>query len=189
VKAAGNCPTDIRVAEVGQGNHRDFGKDSRITGWGGYAVMEVSDPSGKSWDGTAIHENLTNVKNTCGDDGKSACSNQSRDDRAGGGGSTFEVGKKSNFMGIAPLAAAKNRFYDLHVFAKKGSLLHELKKDTCEIQCEQFYDCGGKRFGPTFVITYTMTKDLVPRADGLSNAVTRVRVSKAAKAASGNAAP
>ena len=41
--------------------------------------MEVSDPSGKVWDGTAIHESLKRIKNTCGDKGKNACSNVSSD--------------------------------------------------------------------------------------------------------------
>ena len=74
---------------------------------------------------------------------------------------------------------------------KDSSLLHMLNRDACEVQCEQFYDCGGTRFGPTFVITYAMTRDSVARSGGGNNAVTRVRVSKAVKtaAASGNAAP
>ncbi|HEY9420382.1 MAG TPA: hypothetical protein VIW92_03125, partial [Thermoanaerobaculia bacterium] len=73
-KAAPNCPTDIRVALVDQPNDRDFGQKTPITGWGGIAVMEVSDPTGKDWGGTKIHENLKSVSNTCGDQGKNACS-------------------------------------------------------------------------------------------------------------------
>ena len=193
-RAAANCPADIRVASVEPGNDRDFGRDGPITGWGGFAVMEVSDPSGKNWDGTAIHENLRNVKNTCGSQGTNACSNRSGE--AGGtGGSSFKVGQASNFLELASLPAARNRFYDLHVFVTKGSsLLHVLNRPSCEIQCEQFYDCGGRRFGPDFTITYTMTRGSVPRSAGGFHAVTRVHVSKAVKAApaaapSGSAAP
>ena len=144
--------------------------------------MEVSDPSGRNWDGTTVHENLRRVSNTCGPRGNNACSNQSGE--GGGGGSSFEVGKASNFLGFAPLPAARNRFYDLHVFADRGSsLLHQLNRPTCEVQCEQSFDCGGKRLGPEFVITYVMTRDSVPRQGGAFNAVTRVQVRKTVKTA------
>lgn len=178
--AATTCPTDIKVAGVGQGNDRDFGRTGPITGWGGFAQMEVSDPGGRTWDGTAIRENLRNIKNTCGDQGNNACSNRSG--QGGGTGSTFEVGKESNFLGLGQLPAARNRFYDIHAFMKKGSsLLHMLDQPSCEIQCEQFYECSGRRFGPDFAITYLMTRDAVPRIEGGSNAVTRVEVRKATK--------
>jgi hypothetical protein len=179
-RGASNCPADIKVAVVGQGNDVEFGQKGPITGWGGFALMEVSDPGGKTWDGTAIHETLRNIKNTCGNQGNNACSNRSGE--GGRIGSSFEVGKESNFLGLAKLAAARNRFYDLHVFATKGSsLLHLLNQPDCEIQCEQFYDCGGRRFGPDFIITYSMTRDAVARSGGGSNGVTRVEVRKAAK--------
>jgi hypothetical protein len=170
------------VAQVQPLNDRDFGKATPITGWGGIAVMEVSDPSGKDWAGTKIQENLKSVSNTCGDLGKNACSNQSGEN--GRTGSSFEVGKASNFLGLARLPAARNRFYDLHVFMKRGtSLLHELNRPTCEIQCEQSYECGGRRLGPEFVITYVMSRDSVPRQGGAFNAVTRVQVRKTVKTA------
>ena len=76
-KATSNCPTDIQVAQVGPANDIDFGKNGFLTGWGGISLMEVSDPGGKTWDGTAIHESLKNIKNTCGKRGKNACSNVS----------------------------------------------------------------------------------------------------------------
>jgi len=175
------CPTVIKVVQVERPTDRDFGKNGPITGWGGYSVMEVSDSSGRNWDGTAVHETLRNVKNTCGDPGRRACSNQSGE--GGGGGSSFRVGEASSFIGLIDLPAARNRFYDLHIFADKtASLLHTQNKESCEVQCEQSYDCGGNRFGPTFVITYTMTRGSVPRSAGGSNAVTHVRVDKAAKA-------
>lgn len=174
------CPTNIKVAHVELPTDRDFGKNGPITGWGGYSVMEVWDSSGRNWDGTAVHETLRNVKNTCGDPGKRACSNQSGE--GGGGGSSFKVGEASSFIGLINLPAARNRFYDLHIFADKtASLLHVQNKESCEVQCEQSYDCGGNQFGPTFIITYTMTRGSVPRSGGGSHGVTRVRVDKAEK--------
>ena len=179
-----NCPTDIAVVGVGQGTDVDFGKTGPITGWGAFARMEVSDPGGSDWHGTAIHENLRNIKNTCGPEGNKACSNASGE--GGGGPGSFKVGSGSNFLGLAELPAVKNRFYDTHAFVDKGSsLLHMLDppKQNCEVECEQFYDCGGRRFGPDFLITYLMTSDSVPRTGGGFNAVTRVEVRKAAKSA------
>lgn len=183
VKAASKCPTDIRVANVGPATDRDFGKNGFLTGWGGLSQMEVSDASGKNWDGTAIQESFKRIKNSCGDRGKNACSNVSSDQEKSTAGSTFTVGAESNFLGKAKLAAAQNRFYDLHVFASKdASLLHELKKDSCEVQCQQSYSCGGKRFGPDFIITYTMTRDVVQSGAKNIN-VTRVGITKTPKAA------
>ena len=178
-KTVSNCPTDIQVAQVGPANDIDFGKNGFLTGWGGISLMEVSDPSGKTWNGTAIRESLRNIKNTCGKRGRNACSNVS-DEQEGAGGSTFKVGAESNFLGKAKLPAAKNKFYDLHVFAtKEASLLHELKKDCCEVQCEQSFDCSGKRFGPDFIISYTMTRDAV-KSGSRNIDVTRVGMKKAA---------
>jgi len=180
-RVASNCPSDIQVAAISPANDVDFGKDGFLSGWGGIAIMEVSDPTGKTWDGTAIHENLKNIKNTCGNRGKKICSNESGE-RGGTAGSTFKVGEESNFLGKAKLPAAKNRFYDLHVFStKEASLLHEIKKDSCEVQCSQSYDCGGKKFGPDFVITYAMTRDVV-KAGARNIDVTRVEMKKAAAA-------
>ncbi len=178
-KGGPTCPSDIQVAAVHPANDVDFGKNGFLNGWGGIAEMEVSDPSGKVWDGTAIHESLKRTKNTCGDKGKNACSNVSSDQARSTAGSSFVVGAESNFLGKAKLAAGQNRFYDLHVFANKdASLLHELKKDSCEVQCQQSFSCGGKRFGPAFIITYTMTRDVVKSGSKNIN-VTRVAVNKA----------
>ena len=185
-KPAAKCPTEIRVAGVGPANDVDFGKNGFLTGWGGISLMEVSDPSGRTWDGTTIHESLKSLKNTCGKRGKNACSNQSSDQADATSGSTFKVGEASNFLGKAKLSAAKNKFYDLHVFAtKEVSLLHELNRDACEVQCTQNYDCAGKKFGPEFVITYSMTRDVV-RNKGKNINVTRVGLTKTPKTASSN---
>jgi hypothetical protein len=183
-RVASNCPSDIQVAAISPANDVDFGKDGFLSGWGGIAIMEVSDPTGKTWDGTAIHENLKNIKNTCGNRGKKICSNESGE-RGGTAGSTFKVGEESNFLGKAKLPAAKNRFYDLHVFStKEASLLHEIKKGSCEVQCSQSYDCGGKRFGPDFVISYAMTRDVV-KAGARNIDVTRVEMKKVPAAKQG----
>ena len=180
-RPAATCPTDIKVDSVKTVNDTDFGKDGPITGWGGYARMEVSDSTGKDWAGTEIHESFTRVKNTCGGDGNGACSNTSGE--GGAGGSAFKVGDASNFLGFIALPATKNSFYDLHAFKYLGrkSILHAVNKQSCEVQCEQSYSCGGGRLGPKFVITYSMTAGSVPRRGGGSNAVTRVSVDKAAK--------
>jgi len=144
--------------------------------------MEVSDPSGRKWDGTKIGETLRNVKNTCGDQGNNACTNKNAgDDRAK---STFVVGQEYNFLGLGKLPAGTNRFSDVHAFVDKTlSLLHKIGKQSCEVQCEQTYTCEGRRFGPEFLVTYLMTAGSVPRKDGGFNAVTRVAIRKAPKSA------
>lgn len=180
--ANAKCPSDIRVVEVGQGNDNEFGLKGPITGWGGFGVMEVSDPSGRKWDGTKIQEALANVKNTCGDQGNNACSNRNAgDDRAR---STFVVGQQYNFLGLGQLPAGANRFSDVHAFVDRTlSVLHKINKQSCEVQCEQTYTCEGRRFGPDFLVTYLLTAGSVPRAGGGFNAVTRVAITKAAKSA------
>ena len=77
------------------------------------------------------------------------------------------------------MQAFRNTFYDLHMFTREVSILHESGKDTCEIQCQQTYQCGGKQLGPEFVITYSAKKDQVANFYD----VTRITVNKAAKAA------
>ena len=123
---------------------------------------------------------MRNVKNTCGDLGRRACSNQSGE--GGGGGSSFKVGEASSFIGLIDLPAARNQFYDLHIFTDKtASLLHVQNKESCEVQCEQSYDCGGT--GSALLFCHHLYDDARLRAPirGGSNAVTHVRVDKAAK--------
>jgi hypothetical protein len=172
------CPTSIKVQTVGNLlMDESFAKAGWLTGWGGFAAMEVSDSSGKTWDGTAIHEKLKNVKNTCGTN--KACSNASGE--GGAAGSTFKVGEGGNFLGIFKLPQKKNTFYDQHIIGLKGvSLLHKTGKQSCEIQCEQVYDCGGKHFGSTFLITYSMTRDTIKSGNNSYN-VTRVNMNKTVK--------
>ncbi len=166
-----NCPTDIKVARLDPASDRDFGKNGFLTGWGAIAQMEVSDPSGKTWDGTKIKESLKQTKNTCGARAKDVCSNKS------GHAVDFVVGSESNFLGMAKLPAVKNTFHDIHVFSLKGvSVLHERGKDSCEIQCSQSFSCDGKKLGPDFSITYNLTKDVVAKTFDVS----RVSVKKEA---------
>jgi hypothetical protein len=91
------------------------------------------------------------------------------------------VGEASNLLGLAKLPATKNGFYDQHVIGFKGrSLLHDLKKPTCKIECEQTYDCGGRRFGPKFVISYSLTRKTIKGAKQ-SYDVTEIDLTKTAK--------
>ena len=172
------CPADIKVAAVGTLQmDQSFAKAGWLTGWGGFAQMEVSGKGGKDWAGAAIHENLTNIKNTCEE--TKACSNAAGE--GGKAGSTFEVGKGGEFLGLFKLPAEKNRFWDLHVIGMKGvSLLHKLGKAACEIQCRQYYDCGGRRLGPDFIVTYLMKQDVI-KSGGTSYKVTRIELNKEAK--------
>jgi hypothetical protein len=179
------CPTDIKVASVDPLNDNDFGKNGWLTGWGAVVRMEVSDPDGKTWDGTEVHENLKQTKNTCGARAKDACSNKSGEGDSGG--STFKVGAVAKVQGKS-MPAVKNSFYDVHIVARRdASILHTLGKADCEVQCHQFYDCGGKQIGPDFTITYSMKKDTVA---GYYD-VTRVTAKKepVTKAAAPAAAP
>jgi hypothetical protein len=66
------------------------------------------------------------------------------------------------------------------MFTREVSVLHELGKDSCEVQCSQTYQCGSKQFGPEFTITYSASKDKVANFYD----VTRITVDKTAKAAS-----
>jgi|GEM_PF-2217670 len=177
--AAPKCPTDIQIAHVETVQDKDIGKHY-LTALGGFAVMEVSDPSGQSWNGIEIHEKVKLSKNDCGARArKHACKDES-------GGNVFKVGADSNFLGQAKLPAAKNRFYDVHVFATdEASITHELGKKSCEIECEQSYFCDGKQIGPDFVITYTLRQDTVAKTYDVS----RVELAKAAKAKAAPAAP
>jgi hypothetical protein len=154
-----------------------FAEAGLLTGFGGFAIIEVSDASGKDWAGTAIHENLKSVKNTCGLTG--ACSNASGE--GGAAGSTFKVGDASNLLGILALPSKKNTFYDQHMVIMKGvSLLHKAGLPSCEIQCEQTYDCGGRPFGGTFLISYSLKRDTM-KGKTKSIDVTSVDMNVAAK--------
>jgi hypothetical protein len=171
---AATCPTDVQVINIDQINDKDIGKDGFLTGTGAIAYMEVSDSSGKEWDGTNVQENLKQTKNTCGAWAKKVCSNESGE--SGG----FTVGVKIKALGKIDMPALRNVFYDMHVFALKDvSVLHQLGKSECEIQCQQSYQCGSKRFGPEFVITYMTKKDTIAGTYD----VTRITVKKEVKAA------
>jgi hypothetical protein len=173
-KAAG-CPADIKLVQVDPLTDRDLGKDGVKTGWGGIARMEVSDPDGKDWADTQIHERVKQVKNTCGARGRKVCSNLSGE--GGSEGSTFKVGAPGKVLDVANLPGVKNSFHDLHIFMlREASVLHELEKSDCEIQCQQAYDCGGKQIGADFTITYALKKDTVAKTFD----VTRVTVKKEA---------
>lgn len=179
---AAKCPTDVQVINIDQINDTDLGKDGFLTGTGAIAYMEVSDSSGKDWDGTNVQENLKQTKNTCGNWARKVCSNESGE--SGG----FKVGAKTKVLGKIDMTALRNVFYDMHIFALKDvSVLHQLDKSECEVQCQQSYQCGGKQFGPEFSITYMTKKDTIAKTYD----VTRITVKKEAKAtpAAGSANP
>jgi hypothetical protein len=169
---AATCPTDVQVINIDQITDDQFGKNGMLTGIGAVAYMEVSDSGGKDWDGTIIQETVKQTKNTCGARARKVCSNESGE--SGG----FKVGAATNLLGKAKMPALRNTFYDLHVFAREVSILHELGKSGCEIQCQQSFQCGGKQFGPEFIITYMTKKDTIAKTYD----VTRITVKKEAKA-------
>ena len=169
---AANCPTNVQVINIDPLTDSQFGKNGTLTGIGAVAYMEVSDSGGKEWDGTIVQETVKQTKNTCGARARKVCSNESGE--SGG----FKVGAETNLLGKAKMPALRNTFYDLHVFTREVSILHELGKSECEIQCQQSYQCGGKQFGPEFIITYMTKKDTIAKTYD----VTRITVKKEAKA-------
>jgi hypothetical protein len=91
-----------------------------MTGIGAVAYMEVSDSGGNDWDGTIVTEKVNQTKNTCGARARKVCSNESGE--SGG----FKVGAETNLLGKVKMDALRNTFYDLHVFTRELSILHEL---------------------------------------------------------------
>jgi hypothetical protein len=169
------CPAQIQVKEVGtlvlDASMADQGW---LTGVGGYAKMEVSDPGGRSWDGTAVHEDVTAFSDSCGTADRS-CSNQ--DGQGGEAGSTFTVGAAGDLLGV-PLAAERNCFYDIHVVAMQGvSWLHQIGKSSCTQMCYQQYDCSGVSFGPPFLIDKFLYRDMIV-GEGMIYDVTRIDLAK-----------
>jgi hypothetical protein len=172
---APTCPAQIGVAEVGTLQlDASMVEQGWLTGIGGYAKMEVSDPSGRNWNGTAIHENVSPFADSCGTADRS-CSNSGGE--GGDAGSTFTVGAAGDLLGL-PLPAQRNSFYDIHVVAIQGaSLLHRIGKSTCGQKCYQQYDCGGAMFGPAFLIDKLLYRDMIV-GEGAVYDVTRVDLSK-----------
>jgi len=168
------CPTDIKVARIEQINIPEFFKHEKRTGIGAIAFKEVSDPGGNDWKGLSVKETVKRTNNTCGNRARDVCSNKSGED------ADFKVGVETKILDLGKMPALKNTFYDLHAFTRTdASVLHELDKDSCEVQCSQTYQCGGKQLGPEFVITYSAKKDKVANFYD----VTRVTVNVAPKAA------
>lgn len=171
---APQCPTEIRVAEI---LHADLAAGNVAsgfhTGWGGVARMEVSDSSGRNWDGTRIHENLMSGPNTC-EPGTSACPNS--EGQGGTSGTTFTVGDgvTSSRLGFS-LPPVQNCFYDMHIMGMRVNLLQQQHLRRCEQSCFQWYECSGRQFGHMFVIDRTLTPDQI-NVGGNAQDVTRVRL-------------
>lgn len=172
--AAPTRPTTISVAQVFQAPLAVANVTAGFhTGFGGVARMEVSDPSGHDWAGTAVHENIASATNTC-QPGTSACPNTGG--QGGAAGSTFNVGDPTSALGFS-LPAVRNSFYDLHLFGQQSNLLGDVHLPHCEQTCTQFYDLGGTRFGPTFTISRSMTPDRIS-VSGTPVDVTQVALDK-----------
>ncbi|HTQ29771.1 MAG TPA: hypothetical protein VMI53_01045 [Opitutaceae bacterium] len=152
-KAKAACPPTIEVAQVIDAElTEDNVKAGYLTGVGGVAEIRVSDPTGKDWAGTVIHENLTPKTNTC--TGMDNCTNTGG--VGGGKGSTWKVGEAAT--GLVNLSAKKNTFYDVHLTMTKNSVLHDNKLESCVQTCEQFFDCPGVgRIGNK---TFTIKREL-----------------------------
>ncbi|MGZ8183428.1 MAG: hypothetical protein ACXWT1_15850 [Methylobacter sp.] len=136
------------------------------TGYGATAVMHVQ-PDSTNWDGTQIVESLKQTKNTCPEEFKiSPCS----------GNSTFTVGAEAKSSVLGTLEAKSNRFYDFHISRwNKGSLLHDRNPadiDSCQVECEQSYSCGGGVIGK-HTVTRTFTKGKSGSRDVTLVAVTK----------------
>jgi len=152
------CPPTIEVAQVLDAElTEDNVKAGFLTGVGGVAEIRVSDPTGKDWAGTEIHENLTPKTNTC--TGMDNCTNTGG--RGGSKGSTWKVGEGAS--GLVNLPGKKNTFYDLHLAMMKTSVLHDKGLESCVQTCEQFFDCPGVgRIGnKTFTIKRELKKGTV----------------------------
>ena len=166
------CPTNIEVTHIDQISDPQFGKNGMLTGIGGVALMTVSGGGRSDWDGISVKETVKQTKNTCGAWARKVCSNES------GEPVDFKVGEDTKVLGQKVTKFA-NSFYDVHMFTREVSVLHQLGKDACEVECSQTYQCGGKQFGPEFVITYSGSKDQIAKQYD----VTRITVDKAPKAA------
>jgi hypothetical protein len=171
---APTCPTNIEVAEILPVALRASNvAEGFRTGVGGIAKMEVSDPSGRDWAGTAIHETITPETNSC-QPGTSACPN--RQGQGGAAGSTFTVGDPASALGLS-LPSERNRFYDFHIFGQRTSVLHQQGLTSCQHRCAQRFDCGGRAFGPVFVIHRRMSRDRIT-VGGSPVDITRVQLNK-----------
>jgi hypothetical protein len=166
------CPTNIDITSIEQISDPQFGKNGMLTGIGAVALMTVSGGGKDFWDGISIKETVKQTKNTCGAWARKVCSNES------GEPVDFKVGEDTKVLGKTVTKFA-NSFYDVHMFTREVSVLHQLGKDACEVQCSQTYHCGGKQLGPEFVITYSASKDQIAKQYD----VTRITVDKTAKAA------
>jgi hypothetical protein len=167
------CPTNVEMINIDQLNDTELGKNGKLTGTGAVAYMQVSGAGRTDWDGTTITEKVRRTSNSCGDWARRVCSNESGE--SGG----FKVGAGINALGKIKMPAFMNTFYDMHIFTHDVSVLHQLDKSGCEVTCQQCYLCGGKQFGPEFVITYSTKKDTIANYYD----VTRVTVKKEPKAA------
>lgn len=128
-----------------------------LTGVGIIAQMQVG-PTSTDWDFTPIAESLSLSSNSCpANFGSSLCV----------GGSPFTVGQNdggATSLDGLPTPAIQNSFYDNHTLTSGQDLLTSANISSCSFTCSQTYTCQGKQIGPTFSITFSMTKGTVGNA-------------------------
>jgi hypothetical protein len=159
--AAATCPTDIKIAEIipVPVTAAQIGKGVR-SGWGAITRMEVSGGGRTDWDGTRVKEVLSTGTNDC--DKSPGCANTSA--QAGNAGSTWSVGQASPASRTSRLgevvpaqAAKKNSFFDIHV--QGGGIDWCADKGSCSRGCTQHYECGGRKFGPDFTVSWSFSSE------------------------------
>jgi len=159
------CPTKTVVDKTIDMTPDGIKKGYR-TGYGATAVMRV-EPDSTNWDGTQIVESLKQTKTTCPKEFNISPCN---------GNSTFTVGAEAKSSVLGPLEGKRNRFYDFHITRwNRGSLLHDRNPgniDSCQVECEQSYSCGGVVIGK-HTVTRTFTKGKSGSRDVTLVAVTK----------------
>jgi hypothetical protein len=127
---------------------------SYLTGFGAYATLQASDPSGKNWAGATLTESVTTASNNCPAQ-TIACDT---------GGSTFTVGQSppslTPFGVTVPNIPGTNGLWDLHTTNGSTDAMAGLAQGaTCQVVCTQTYSCGNTRLkGPSGPGVFTVTR-------------------------------
>jgi len=93
-----------------------------------------------------------------------------------GSGTLFKVGEEfsDRVLGIT-IPARRNTFFDSHFFVSRASELHEKGLESCQQNCQQYFECvgGGRIGGSTFQVSRSFTRGNIQGTN-----VTNVEVSK-----------
>jgi len=125
-----------------------------LTGFGSYATLQVSDPSGKNWAGAAITESVTSTSNNC----------PAQTIACDAGGDAFTVGQSppnlQPFGITVPDIPGTNGLFDLHTTNGSADAMSGLPQGaTCQVVCSQTYSCGGTQLkGPSGPGVFTVTR-------------------------------